>query len=104
MRTATKTYVKIEPGEIEYEGKRELVEFLVTNWTVRDHDSTAHRDTKVGTDLKDVAKIDNIKHFVGSRHYFQAAVHVLCDLLLLAHLHAGHACLRHILHRHCRFQ
>ena len=51
MRTATKTYVKIEPGEIEYEGKRELVEFLVTNWTVRDHDSTAHRDTKVGTDL-----------------------------------------------------
>ena len=61
MRTATKTYVKIEPGEIEYEGKRELVEFLVTNWTVSDHDKTAQRDTKVRTDLENVAKIDHIK-------------------------------------------
>ena len=61
MRTATKTYVKIEPGEIEYEGKRELVEFLVTNWTVSDYDKTAQRDTKVRTDLENVAKIDHIK-------------------------------------------
>ena len=61
MRTATKTYVKIEPGEIEYEGKRELVEFLVTNWTVRDHDKTAQRDTKAWIDLETIDKIDNIK-------------------------------------------
>ena len=47
MRTATKTYVKIEPGKIEYGGKKELVEFLVTNVTIRDHDITAQRDTKV---------------------------------------------------------
>ena len=46
MRTATKTYVKIQPGKMEYDGSRELVEFLVTNWTIKDHDLEAQRDTK----------------------------------------------------------
>ena len=52
MRTATKTYVRIEPGDIRYDGKRELVEFLVTNWTIRDQDIMAQRDTKVRLDIE----------------------------------------------------
>ena len=51
MRTATKQYVVIQPGVIEYNGKLELVEFLVTNWTIRDYDRSAQRDTKVSLSI-----------------------------------------------------
>ena len=63
MRTATKSYVKIQPGNITYGGKKKLVEFLVTNVTVRDYDVEAQRDTKVNTSVKYF--IQMCLHFLG---------------------------------------